>query len=129
MDNGYGHTYRYTIRESGVNGYFSQLNGNNLINTLIPTVTINRRTPDGGIEIFDYGTPLSGQMPELQDKTEEDLEELLDLFGYGTPLFGELLKTGDEVPVYPFVFGGIGLVAVVLLLVLGRKRKKPAAKR
>ena len=53
---------------------------------------------------------------------EEELEELLDLFDYGTPLFG-MLQTGDDIPAYPFVFGGIGLAALLALALLSRKRK------
>ena len=55
--------------------------------------------------------------------TEEQLEDLLDLFDYDTPLFGRPLGTGDEIPVYPFVFAGIGLTAVLVLLI-GRRRRK-----
>ena len=51
------------------------------------------------------------------------MEELLDLFEYPTPLWGELMPTGDDTPIYPFIFGGIGVVAIVLLLVLGRRRR------
>jgi len=34
-----------------------------------------------------------------------------------------MLGTGDELPLYPFVFGGLGLLALALLLAL-RKRGK-----
>ena len=73
--------------------------------------------------MIDYDTPLAG----LQ---EEELEDLVDLFDYGTPLWGELLKTGDETPIYPFIFGGVGvaaLAALILLTVFGKKKKEEGA--
>ncbi|MDO4322187.1 MAG: DUF5979 domain-containing protein [Lachnospiraceae bacterium] len=33
-------------------------------------------------------------------------------------------KTGDEIPVYPFVFGGIGVIALLILLLGSRKKKQ-----
>ncbi|MBQ8972484.1 MAG: LPXTG cell wall anchor domain-containing protein [Clostridia bacterium] len=39
-----------------------------------------------------------------------------------------LLGTGDETPVYPYVFGGVGVAAIVILLIFGRKRKKDGKK-
>ena len=56
-------------------------------------------------------------------KSEGELEDLFDLFDYNTPLWG-MMGTGDETPVYPYVFGGAGVLAVVALLVFGKKRKK-----
>ena len=132
VDNGYGHTYTYTFREKAVSGYYSRVEGTNIINSRLPSdkaVTRNSTSDEEDEEFIDYPTPLAGRMPELQDKTMEELEEFVDVFSYGTPLFGEPLKTGDETPIYPFVFGGIGVLAVVLLLVFGRKRKKNEAKR
>ena len=60
--------------------------------------------------------------PRYEDYTEEELEELFDLFGYGTPLFG-MLDTGDETPAYPFVFAGIGVIALAVALFIRRKRR------
>ena len=55
---------------------------------------------------------------------EEDLEELVELFDYDTPLWGGLLGTGDETPVYPFVFGAIALVSIAMLLADSRRRRR-----
>ena len=112
-DDGYGNVYTYTVREDAVRGYLTRINGYNVTNTLLPEE-----------EIFDYATPLAG-IP-----TEEELEDLMDLFDYGTPLWGELLATGDETPIYPFVFGGIGgtaLIALAVMMLLNRRKKGRAA--
>ena len=60
---------------------------------------------------------------ELNNTAVQLPEELIDLFDYNTPLWG-MMGTGDETPVYPYVFGGAGVLAVVALLVFGKKRKK-----
>ena len=113
MDDGYGHVYVYTVREETAPGYYTIVDGRTIINGKIPDEP--ESPPE---EPPRYRTP-----PEFDEFTEEELEDLLDLFDYDTPLFGRPLGTGDEIPVYPFVFAGIGLVAV-LVLVLGRKRGK-----
>jgi len=64
------------------------------------------------------------QLPSFEERSEEELEELFDLFGYGTPLWGQLLGTGDETPIYPYIFGGVGVLAVALLLILTGKRRR-----
>ena len=118
-DDGYGHIYNYTVRESGVTGYFSRVNGTTLINTRLPS------PPTDNVP----GTPTRNTpTPPFETFTEEDLEDLLDLSDYGTPLFGQLLGTGDDTPAYPFIFGGIGVLAIILLLVFGRKRRKNEVK-
>ena len=66
----------------------------------------------------DYTSPAVEAFSHL---TEEELEEVIELFDYGTPLWDPLLQTGDELPVYPFVFGGIGLVALVVLFILQKR--------
>ena len=118
-----GEAYTYTINERIVNGYYARVDGYNLENTLIPDAPVPRipHDPnDPATRIIEYRTPLGVKAIEL---TEEDLEGLMDLFDYGTPLWGGLLGTGDEVPVYPFVFGGIGIAAVIALLLSRKKRK------
>ena len=43
-----------------------------------------------------------------------------------TKTFFDLEKVfyaGDDTPIYPFVFGGAGLLAIALALVIGRKRR------
>ena len=108
VDDGYGHVYTYEIREIGVPGYYMLMDGYTITNSLIPEV------------------PKAGIVPGLEEKTEEELEELLDLFDYDTPLWGGLLGTGDDLPIYPFVFGAIGAFAVILLVVTGRRRRGEA---
>ena len=90
--------------------------GYDLINTLLP----DRDTPEPGEE---EDTP-SHYVPKYGQRTENELLDLIDLFDYDTPLFGFLLGTGEEdAPLYPYIFAGIGVVAVIVLIVFGRKRK------
>ena len=112
VDDGYGHVYVYTVVEDPVPGYYSRVSGTSVANGEIPN------EPEIPPETPRYRTP-----PPFNDMTEEQLEDLLDLFDYATPLFGRPLGTGDEIPVYPFVFAGIGLTAVLVLLI-GRRRRK-----
>lgn len=105
LDDGYGNTFTYSISEDTVPGYFTLLNGNNFTNTLLPETIEDNETPLGA-------------------NSEEELENLVDLFDYGTPLFGELLKTGDETPMYPYIFASIGALAIVILLVAGRRKRR-----
>ena len=107
----------YTISEQMVSGYFTRVNGYDLVNELVPTTTTLR--DDGGTVIREYPVPLGAL-------TEMELEDLIDLFDYGTPLFG-LLGTGDELPVYPFFFGGIGIAALIALAVVSRKKRRGQA--
>lgn len=109
VDDGYGNNYTYEIAEEPVAGYVVRTNGYNLTNSLMPNL------PEG--EDFD-------------DLNVEDLEDLVELFDYDTPLWGRPLKTGDELPLYPIVFGGIGgaaLIALIVLIVVNKKRKGKAA--
>ena len=130
QDDGYGHIYSYEVREDGVSGYYSQLEDFMFVNSRIPL-------PDG--YLYDYppsgvpgipgnpGNPTirrSTRIPPFNELTEESLEDLLDLFDYNTPLFGRLLGTGDVMPFYPFIFGGIGIAAVLILIITGRKKEK-----
>ena len=117
-DDGYGHVYTYTIDEETVPGYYKRVNGMNLTNGLLPGGDVPN-VPDEPTEIPERGgTPA----PNYEGLSDEELEELFDMFGYGTPLYG-MLGTGDETPLYPFVFGGIGLLALTLLLVLKKRGK------
>ena len=101
LDDGYGHQYVYRIHEEGVTGYVGTVEGYDVTNTKLPPPP----------------------PPPYQEHTEEELEELVDLFEYGTPLYGRLLGTGDETPIYPFVFAGVGAIAVLVLFFFGRKRR------
>ena len=119
MDDGYGNQYHYEVREDGVPGYLCRVDGFNLINKLLNrpnnpnpgTRTNSRIQPTGGVSVF-------------KEMTSGELEETVDLFGYNTPLWGGLLGTGDETPIYPYIFGGVGVVAVIAAVIFGRKRKK-----
>ena len=124
-DDGYGNKYTYTIREEAVPGYFGRVDGYNLSNTKLPDRP--ELPPDDG----DNPPPPARRTPPptFEAENEEELEEYLELFDYGTPLFGELLGTGDDTPIYPFIFGGVGgaaLIALIVLLVLGNRKKGTA---
>ena len=84
-----------------------------------------RKCYDGGFIYFLKRYIHDHMDPDLYN--EEELEELIDLFDYGTPLWGGLLGTGDETPTYPYVFGGAGALALLALLLIGRKRRKNQA--
>ena len=122
-DDGFGHPIPYEVREKSVQGYYAQTKGYDLINVLIQpgeTETTRGDTPKGDGETNrNTSTP----KPNFGSKSEGELEDLFDLFDYNTPLWG-MMGTGDETPVYPYVFGGAGVLAVVALLVFGKKRKK-----
>ncbi len=130
LDDGYGNEYRYEVREDGVPGYFCRIDGYNLINRLlfrrptVPGTTTTTNTPytPTGRTVQSRNTATS--RPPYEDLSEGELEETVDLFGYNTPLWGQLLGTGDETPIYPYIFGGVGVVAVIALVFFGRKRKK-----
>ena len=102
-DDGYGHRYTYTIREEAEDGYFMRQNGYDLSNTKLPAPP--------------------PPPPPLEDETEEELEELVDLFDYDTPLFG-MMKTGEETPMWPFISAAVGLLAILTLILMGRKKKR-----
>ena len=107
MDDGYGNRYNYTVREDGVAGYYMRQSGTSITNSRLPADT---------------------EPPPFEELTEEELEELLELVDYNTPLFGQLLGTGDDIPVYPFIAGGVGLAAVLVFLILGKKQKRAGGK-
>ena len=110
--NGYGTTYTYAVP-----GYFQRIEGYDITNTRLPEPP---PTPD---------EPRRRTPPEFGSKTEEELEGLVELFDYDTPLWGGLLGTGDDTPVYPYVFGGAGFAAAVALAVLALVQKKKKGKR
>ena len=113
--NGYGDRYTYTIREIMVSGYYAIVDGYDVTNYEAPTSML--------VNIpYDFTT----QVPLFGILTAEELEELLDLFDYDVPLFGGLLGTGLEIPAYPFVFAGVGLLALALLVLTRKKREKTA---
>ena len=130
VDDGYGNLYHYEVREDGIPGYFCRVDGVNLINTALPNTPGNPNVPtDSDSEYTPTGRRVQTRKtatppPEFDKYGEEELEEMTDIFDYGTPLWGGLLGTGDETPIYPYIFAGVGVVAVVALLVFGRKRKK-----
>ena len=65
-------------------------------------------------------------VPAFSSLTVQGLEYLISIDQYETPLWGRLLGTGDETPLYPFIFGGVGVVALGVLAGLGihRRRKR-----
>ena len=112
-DNGYGTTYTYMVREDTVPGYFQQVDGYDITNSRLP----DPPPPD---------EPPRRTPPEYSRKTEEELEGLIELFDYDTPLWGGLLQTGDETPLYAYIFGGVGIAAAIalgVLIVIQRKRR------
>ena len=114
--NGYGHTYVYTVSEQMVKGYYAQINGFDITNTILPE-------RDGGRH-DDPSAPKRSSVPPFEEHTEEEMEEFIDIFDYDIPLWGGLLSTGDEVPVYPYVFAGIGVAALAVLAIFGRRKKR-----
>ena len=107
LDDGYGYTYTYTFREVAVPGYYTlQEDELNFTNGRIPE------------------TPLGATPRNLL--TDEELEDLVDLLDYDTPLVG-IQQTGDDIPLYPFIFGGLGIAAIAAFLVLGKKNRKGEA--
>ena len=121
LDDGYGNHYTYSITEDPVPGYFTQLQGYNFVNTKLPD-----RTPDKPDIPPEEKPPERHTMtppPPFTGESEEELEELLELPMYGTPLAG-MLGTGDETPLYPYLFAGAGALAVIAVFLLGRKRKR-----
>ena len=111
VTDGAGNTYKYTVRETGADGYTQTLSGYNIKNTPKPVTT---RTSGGGGSVGG----------SLKSRTQEQLEDLVDVLDYDTPLYGGLLGTGDRTPIYPFIFAGVGAAALIILLVFGRKRKQ-----
>ena len=121
-DDGFGNKYTYTIQEEAVNGYFARFDGSTITNTRLPRRAYMPALIEEDIdyETFrDSGTPLAG-FP----MAENELEELLTLFDYPVPLWGEPMKTGDELPIYPIIFGSVGLCALIAVVVLSNMEKK-----
>ena len=122
-DDGLGVDYAYELREDGVPGYFAQIDGANVTNTL---QLDEQPQGDGGdtpkgvtLDNRNTGTPLPG----FGQLTEAELEELYDVFGYGTPLWG-ILPTGDETPAWPYAFAAAGALALLALVLMKRKRRE-----
>ena len=104
-----GNAYVYTVSERMIPGYYTVVEGYDIKNT----------------KIEEPPTPKKYKRPEdrLKELSVEQLEDLVMLFDYGTPLWGGLLPTGDELPMYPFIFGSVGAIALAVYLVLNRKKK------
>ncbi len=127
VDTGYGTDYKYEVREDAVPGYFSLSNGLNLTNRLLHT-----DKPNNGDNEFPFDDNLvvksrrtASYRPKFERMGEEEFDDLLDILDYGTPLFG-MMGTGDEIPAYPFVFGGIGALAVVAYILVKRRKRRTA---
>lgn len=136
VDDGYGNIYTYEVHEDGVSGYYSRSDGRNFTNSLIdgsvpppPTSDGETPPPDGGVPTVPQkpedvperktGTPV----PPFEEKDDEELEELFDMFGYGTPLYG-MFGTGDQIPAWVWICGAVGLLALVMAIVMGRKKRR-----
>ncbi len=136
VDDGFGNIYTYEVIEDGVSGYFSRIDGTTVTNSLIdgsvpppPTSDDETPPPDGDVPTVpkkpedipdrNTGTPV----PQFEDMGDEELEELFDMFGYGTPLYG-MFGTGDQIPVWVWICGAAGIFALVMAIVMGRKKKK-----
>lgn len=114
-----GELYNYTISEKPVSGYYSTINDYDITNTILPNVVDNVYTePDGTMSIVVARAGLS-TMPL---RTEQELSDLITLLDYAVPLWGGLLGTGDEIPVYPYIFMGIGFTALFILLYINKKK-------
>ena len=119
-DNGYGHVYTYTIDEDTVPGYYKRVSGMNITNGLLPPGGDIPNLPEQPGEIPERGgTPA----PAFEELSDEELEELFDMFGYGTPLYG-MLGTGDQVPVWVWICGGVGIAALAMAILMGRKKRR-----
>jgi hypothetical protein len=136
VDDGYGNIYTYEVHEDGVSGYYSRSDGRNFTNSLIdgsvpppPTSDGETPPPDGGVPTVPQkpedvperktGTPV----PPFEEKDDEELEELFDMFGYGTPLYG-MFGTGDQIPAWVWICGAVGILALVMAIVMGRKKRR-----
>ncbi|MBR1820679.1 MAG: Cna B-type domain-containing protein, partial [Clostridia bacterium] len=126
MDDGYGNVYTYTLQEDAVPGYVSRIDGLNVTNVL---VVPEKPEDDGTTERYSFDEDLlakargtSTPAPGFAGLGQTEMDELMDLLDYGTPLWGALMGTGDETPAYPFVFGGIGVLALAILLITRKKR-------
>ena len=111
-----GNEYVYTVSEKMVAGYYGVvLPDGTLVNTLIPGVV----TPDDETDPRP-GTP---EMP-FSKLNDAQLTDLLQVIEYEVPLYGELLGTGAETPLYPFVFAGLGMLALLVLAIEERRKSK-----
>lgn len=132
VDDGYGHDYKYTLREVGVAGYYATVTEDyNIINKPLGGGDGEYRQTGGGdgevvtthgrqAETRDTGTP----EVDTSNMTDEEFEEAIDFLDYNVPLWGQLMGTGDETPVWPWVFAGIGAVALILIPIIGMRRKR-----
>ena len=118
MDDGYGNAYEYTVREDSVTGFYGRVDGMDLFNTTLTRPNRTNTTRQIYTRITNTPVPKFGQM------TAEEVDELMEMLNYNTPLWGQLLGTGDNTPVYPYVFGGVGVLAILALVIFGRKKKK-----
>ena len=139
VDDGYGHVFEYEIREEGVPGYFNRIEGYDIINTLLGGGTGEDIQPSGDEDGEDRTTTTHDHVAEsrntgtdspiqaLNEMNDEELEGMFVDFGYGVPLWGMLMGTGDDTPAWPWVFAGIGAIALALIPILGYRRKKRRA--
>ena len=123
VDNGYGHVYTYTVREDAVPGYYCRTNGLDLTNNLLEIENEEGKKTPNNDEDNVPNRNTKTERPKFEQFDVGELEDLMVMLDYGTPLWGQLLGTGDETPAYPFVFGGIGVLALAVLLITRKKRR------
>lgn len=112
-----GVDYVYEVTEQLVEGYYTMVDGYDLTNVLLPDRPENPVLPEEPGELLPPGF-------NVKLLTAEQLSNLLHIFDYDTPLFGILLGTGLEIPTYPFIFAGMGCLALIALLATSRKKKR-----
>ena len=74
---------------------------------------------ENGVEIT-Y-TVHEQKVKSYSSKRSGDMKKGFTITNYHTPGTGE--TTGDEIPIWPFILGGTGILALVAALVLNRKRR------
>ena len=106
-------TYEYELSEvnGGVSGY--------TYDTSVYTLTYTVTEGDKGLECALTSKKGSSAYSEKTFK----FTNKYSTGGGGTPTGGDNLKTGDEMPVYPFILAGIALLALIGIAVVNRKKK------
>ena len=127
MDDGYGNAYSYSVRAEGTAGYFDRVDGYDIHMTRLKLPAETGGSGVGGQTTAEQAQALENRRtgtppPGFEALLEDDLAGMIEIMDYDTPLWGGLMDTGDDVPVYPFVFAGLGLLALAALAALRRKK-------
>ena len=113
VDDGYGHTYEYAIREAETQGFFPLYKGNDICNIRLP------ENP----EQENFETFLEQVEAQFGTLSEQELEKLMSLFDYKAPHAG-LLPTGERTPWWVFLSGTVGLMALMALAILEKRQRR-----